>query len=145
MSDDGFGLVGAKPALLPPDSYESEFAGWQTKYYFKTPKVYLSFVVKYKGETKVFRRHYNVKALVGDVGHNGLFTFTANQSFCRDYFRLHGKPEQFTKDFMDVFYDKKYMCTLKTVTADSNGEPLDKASYYSTINRVRVSKEEAYA
>ena len=131
-----FSIDNPELPLIPDDIYTLGYEGYETYYYFGTPKVKMDFVVidgEHQG-TKL-NRFYNVRKLIGPTGKNGRFKPGGGGSdLVRDWTKLFGKPKRGDRLSLRKFKTVLIKARVSTVTQDSKKNPLPFESRYSCIS-----------
>jgi hypothetical protein len=121
---------------IPEGKYPAIYVGFKKSRWITQDKLYLEFEIveePFKGKRLV--HYYNVH-FSPDNNRVGA-GFTSN--FIRDYARLFDElPKRLDKISLDVFKDRNYIVTAKTVRRDKQGRQLHDLVTYSKIDYLEI-------
>jgi len=134
-----FTIDAEEQPLIPEGIYTLGYEGYETGYYFYTPKINARFVILDKGEYYGTRLHrfYTVEKLTGPSGKNGRFKPGGwSSNFVREWIQLFGKPKRGDRLSLRRYKVGLFKAKVETVTKDGKRKPLPKDSYYSAISEL---------
>ena len=143
-NDEWVGQIVDDQPLLPPGEYELLYDNYETRIYWRAPKVVVNFAVSqpelYEGTP--ISRYYNAAELVGGPKRFGRFKASRRSDLVREYRRVVGSVGRSDRISFVQLKGIRVLARIETVVTDSRGRPLSVDDQYSRVAELLGAKLE---